>query len=57
MKWPRGKYNGWRIVGIDVHMKIDVLDWWWKLRYQFGTVWIFVGPVHIWINPNYEDRA
>lgn len=29
MKWPRGKYNGRRIVGIDFHIVIDVTDWRW----------------------------
>lgn len=56
MKWPRGKYNGQRIVGIEIRMKIDILEWWWELRYRHGTQRIFMGPVHIWIDTNYEVR-
>ena len=27
MKWPRGRYNGARIVGIDVRVRFDVTTW------------------------------
>lgn len=27
MRWPRGRYNGQRIVGIEVSMKLNVTDW------------------------------
>ena len=55
MKWPRGKYNGMRIVGIEIKMKIDIREWWLSFRYVFGTQRIFIGPVHIWIEANYEN--
>lgn len=54
MKWPRGKFNGQRITGVTVRMEIDVLDWWWRLSCEFGTLRIFVGPVCFWIDANYE---
>ncbi len=56
MKWPRGKCNGMRIVGVEVHMKLDILKWWWGLRCRFGVLRVFIGPVHIWIEANYECR-
>lgn len=56
MKWPRGKYNGQRIVGIEVRIKIDILKWWWQLSNRHGWLRIFIGPVHIWIEANYENR-
>lgn len=30
VKWPRGKYNGRRIVGVCVKFKLDLLKWYWK---------------------------
>lgn len=27
MRWPRGKYNGARIVGFEVKVRCDVTDW------------------------------
>lgn len=30
MKWPRGKYNGRRIVGIRVILALNVHKWHWK---------------------------
>lgn len=29
MKWPRGKYNGLRIVGVSVKVQVDITDWAW----------------------------
>ncbi len=55
MQWPRGKYNGIRIVGVEIRIKLDLLAWWWELRYRLDALRIFVGPVHIWISLNYEN--
>lgn len=30
MRWPRGKYNGSRIVGFDIHIRLDITEWYWK---------------------------
>ena len=54
MRWPHGRYNGRRIVGIAIRMEIDILTWWWGVRCQHGTLAIFMGPVHIWVDANYE---
>ena len=37
-------------------MRIDIFAWWWSLRCQYGTQRVFIGPVHVWINPNYENK-
>ncbi len=43
MKWPRGKYNGRRIMGIDFHIKIQCEDWFWlplRVKYCGGLHWL-----------------
>lgn len=29
MKWPRGRYNGRRIVGVSFKFVLDITDWRW----------------------------
>jgi hypothetical protein len=30
MRWPRGRYNGQRIVGVSFKISLDVMMWcWW----------------------------
>ena len=37
-RWPRGKYNGQRIVGVTFEFKIDVTLWFWRpVIGQFGA--------------------
>lgn len=32
MRWPRGRYNGQRIVGVSFKVVLDVTTWrWWPL--------------------------
>lgn len=43
MKWPRGKYNGWRIVGVEMKVILDVTDWRWRpvyVRFSGGLHWL-----------------
>ena len=60
MKWPRGKYNGQRIVGFNVQVKLDVTYWTWRpvwLPFCHGLHW---GCCLTWWNLNYElgkDRS
>ncbi len=40
--WPRGKYNGQRIIGIDVRFRIRVDRWYWRpkyYKYVYGLAW------------------
>lgn len=55
-KWPRGRYNGKRIVGITFKFEIDLSNWFWRPV----TVWKYAGGFHwlcfwTWTNWNYED--
>lgn len=54
MRWPRGKYNGQRIVGVSITAAVDVT--WWSLglpSFKYGTC-LSLGPVHIWFNGRYR---
>lgn len=42
MSWPRGRYNGKRIVGLSVKLQIDVSHWNWKPI----IVWRSCGGIH-----------
>lgn len=54
MKWPRGKYNGWKIVGVEVKFRLDVLCWSsWCLPNRYGQC-LGLGPVRIWFSPAYS---
>ena len=56
MKWPRGKYNGDRIVGFQVRAEFQVLPhWWtWHLPGRYGRCLGF-GPLKIWFSIAYEN--
>jgi hypothetical protein len=46
-KWPRGKHNGQRIVGVSVKVKVRVDHWHWKpfLTWNWGMPcahWLFI---------------
>jgi hypothetical protein len=46
MKWPRGKYNGRRIVGFEVQVRFDLVSWGWSLPTYVGDC-LSLGPVHV----------
>jgi hypothetical protein len=55
-RWPRGKYNGQRIMGVSFQFKFTLQGFEWKPRWVryancFRWLWFFV-----WINWAYEDR-
>lgn len=47
MKWPRGRYNGMRILGISIKMKIDVTLWGFDIYWKHQKS-IHIGCLHIW---------
>lgn len=54
MRWPRGKYNGQRIVGLEVKVVVDIRHWlliWPQFRY--GRC-LALGPVRVWLSAAYE---
>jgi len=56
LKWPRGKYNGQRIVGISFKIAIDITHWTWKPfigHYCGACHWLCV---RTWTQWEYEDR-
>jgi hypothetical protein len=54
MKWPRGRYNGKRIIGLVVKVRFDVLWWGFHLPNRWGTCLSF-GPFHIWVERAFEQ--
>lgn len=54
MKWPRGRYNGKRIVGIEFKFVLDVTSWKWlpTIGHGFGMFhWLCFRS---WTNAAYE---
>lgn len=56
MKWPTGRYNGKRIVGIEFKIVLDITTWRWV-----PIVGHCVGMFHwlcfrSWTNPAYESH-
>lgn len=45
LRWPRGKYNGWRLDGFKVSFHVHLL--WWRWRPIYG--WNFGMPYFIWL--------
>lgn len=56
MRWPVGRYNGRRIVGIEIDVKVDVIAWRWCLPSRWGRC-LGLGPVRIWVRPAYEHEV
>jgi hypothetical protein len=36
MKWPRGKYNGQRIAGLDFRLRMNLFWWYWIPRIEIA---------------------
>lgn len=54
MKWPRGRFNGRRIVGFEVRIRLDVCRWWLGSKGgPFGRRWS-LGPVRMWFEAAYR---
>lgn len=56
VKWPRGRYNGKRIVGVEFKIVLDVTTWRWV-----PIVGHYCGMFHwlcfrSWTNPTYESE-
>jgi len=57
MKWPRGKYNGKRMVGVKILFRINLLHWQWRFRGYGNDPILAVGPL-LWnfeTNYHYKD--
>jgi len=53
LKWPRGKYNGKRIVGFEVKFELDVTWWKFFLPSKYNSAFGF-GPFCWRWNCNYS---
>jgi hypothetical protein len=59
MKWPRGKYNGQRIIGFNIRIIVDLTDWrlipdwYWEL----GTIHAYLLCVFMVMYPEYEHAV
>lgn len=56
MKWPRGKYNGRRIGGIEAKLKINILWWIWLPAFSNigGQIYIHWLCFYSWWSFSYE---
>jgi uncharacterized protein (DUF3820 family) len=57
MNFPRGKYNGRRIVGLRINTRINLLWWSNPLRdcyWSYGELGLHIGCLHMWISAEYE---
>jgi hypothetical protein len=57
MKWPIGRYNGQRIVGVDVRMRLDVTSWTWCWPHFLYGRCLGLGPLRVWFHAAYEDAV
>ena len=53
-RWPRGKYNRQRIVGVRLQVRVDVTDWGLRWFGRYGTC-ARLGPARIWVEAEYEQ--
>jgi hypothetical protein len=59
LKWPRGRYNGKRIAGVEVRVRVNLLNWFWRPRisWNFGTPYFHWLCFNNWAEPVYtKDR-
>lgn len=57
LKWPRGRYNGKRIVGIRISLTVNVRRWHVWLKRRHLPYSIALGPVRGWVEPSYESEG
>jgi hypothetical protein len=53
-RWPRGKFNGQRVVGVVCTIKVDITQWDLRWFGSYGAC-ACIGPIRIWVGWNYED--
>ena len=54
MKWPRGKYNGRRIVGFRVNIRVTVDFWSFRYSWNFGMPFVQIGPIRLGFELEYH---
>ena len=53
MRWPRGRYNGRRIVGVRVIVAFDITHWAIRWPDKYGGCGM-LGPILVWPSWEYE---
>lgn len=53
MRWPRGKYNGRQIEGLQVSVAVHLLTWFWRPRFS----WNFGEPYIVWLCVNVRAKS
>ena len=53
MGWPRGKWNGRRIVGISIKVRLLVNHWYWRPKHYSYMNDLHWGCFSIWIEAEY----
>ena len=53
MKWPRGKYNGQKIIGVELKIKFNLQWWAFAVRWKYNNA-VFIGPFRIELGWVYE---
>ena len=54
MRWPRGRFNGQRIVGVELRVRVQVTHWYWSWPSLYQGRCLGCGPLCIWIEPTYD---
>jgi hypothetical protein len=55
MRWPRGKYNGRRIGGFEIRVRLNLFWWAWGLPDRYGRC-LSLGPLHVWLSTDYDPE-
>jgi len=46
VRWPRGRYNGRKIVGFMLKFEFDVLCWFLAASWNFGEPYLIIDPLY-----------
>lgn len=59
MRWPTGKYNGCRIAGFSVSLRLNVFHWTWRpiVQWNHGNPYALWLCLRIGICPEYARGA
>lgn len=52
--WPRGRYNGKRIIGFRLVVSVHILRWHLQARLNWGEPFITLGPICVSVRWEYE---
>lgn len=53
-RWPRGKYNGKKIVGFTLHFRFDITYWSFRIGWDNYNPYLHFGCFHLRFEPAYD---